>query len=68
TKPMVYARAGIPLYWVIDLDNRRAVVHTSPGPDGYGRVEMCGPDGELTAPHLGLPPLHLGELLAAAGV
>jgi hypothetical protein len=29
---------------------------------------MCGPDGELTAPHLGLPPLQLGELLAAAGV
>jgi hypothetical protein len=30
--------------------------------------EMCGPDGELTAPHLGLPPLQLAELLAAAGV
>jgi Uma2 family endonuclease len=68
TKPMLYARAGIPLYWVIDLDNRRAVVHAAPGPDGYRSVEMCGPDGELTAPHLGLPPLQLAELLAAAGV
>jgi Uma2 family endonuclease len=68
TKPMVYARAGIPLYWVIDLDNRRAVVHAAPGPDGYGSVEMCGPDGELAAPQLGLPPLQLADVLAAAGV
>jgi Uma2 family endonuclease len=68
TKPIVYARAGIPLYWVIDLDNRRAVVHSAPEPDGYGSVEVIGPDGRLAAPHVGLPAFALAELLAAASV
>jgi Uma2 family endonuclease len=68
TKPIVYARAGIPVYWVIDLDNRRVIVHSSPGPDGYGSVEVLGPDGELAAPELGVPALSISELFAAAGV
>jgi Uma2 family endonuclease len=42
TKPPIYARAGVPLYWVIDIDARRAVVHREPGPDGYANVEMLG--------------------------
>jgi Uma2 family endonuclease len=64
-KPRLYARAGIPLYWVIDVDRRRAVVHADPGPDGYARVDMLGPGDDLTAPHLGLT-VSLAELLAAA--
>jgi Uma2 family endonuclease len=68
TKPTVYGRAGIPLYWVVDLDNRRAVVHSDPGPEGYGSVEVLGPDDELTATHIGLPSISLAELLAAAGL
>jgi Uma2 family endonuclease len=65
-KPRLYARAGVPLYWVIDVDRRRAVVHTEPGPDGYASAEMLGPGDELTAPQLGLPAISLAELLAAA--
>jgi Uma2 family endonuclease len=65
-KPRLYARAGVSLYWVIDVDRRRAVVHTEPGPDGYASAEMLGPDDELTAPQLGLPAISLAELLAAA--
>jgi Uma2 family endonuclease len=68
TKPKVYGRAGIPLYWVVDLDNRRAVAHSDPGPEGYGSVEVLGPDDELTATHIGLPSMSLAELLAAAGL
>jgi Uma2 family endonuclease len=67
-KPRIYARAGIPVYWVIDLDNRRAVVHSAPGPNGYDSVEMVGPDGTLLAAHIGAPPISVTELLAAAGV
>jgi Uma2 family endonuclease len=67
-KPRIYAQAGVPHYWVIDLAKRRAVVHTEPGRDGYGSVEVLGPDAELAAPHVGLPPFALAELLAAAGV
>ena len=67
-KPPIYARAGIPLYWVIDLDGRRAVVHEQPGPGGYGHVEIVGSDGVLKADHIGLPGIPVAELLAAAGV
>ena len=67
-KPLVYARAGIPRYWVIDLDGRRAVVHTVAGAQGYARVEACGADGELSAPELGLPGIRVADVLAAAGV
>jgi Uma2 family endonuclease len=66
-KPRIYARAGIPLYWVVDLDERRAVVHSRPSEDGYHSVEVVGPDGELVAEHLGVPPISVAELLAAAG-
>jgi Uma2 family endonuclease len=65
-KPIVYARAGIPLYWVVDLDGRRAVVHSQPGPDGYAHIETHGPDGELAAPHIGISRIALADLLRAA--
>ncbi len=64
-KPAIYAEAGVPRYWVIDLDGGRAVVHTEPGPHGYGRVEATGPDAVLPAPELGVA-VSLAELLAAA--
>lgn len=33
-KPRIYARAGIPRYWVVDIAAREAVVHTDPFADG----------------------------------
>jgi Uma2 family endonuclease len=67
-KPIVYARAGIPLYWVIDIDGRRAIVHSQPGPDGYGRIVTCGADGALLAPEIGIEPIALADVLAATGL
>ena len=64
-KPRIYANAAIPRYWVIDLDQRRAVIHTRPGHDGYDHVETLGRDGVLTAPELGVS-FVLSELLAYA--
>jgi Uma2 family endonuclease len=61
-KPRIYANAGIPRYWVVDLDGRRAVIHSEPGNDEYARVETCGADATLTAPELGIS-VSLGELL-----
>jgi Uma2 family endonuclease len=31
----VYARAGIPVYWIVNLVDRRVEVYTQPGNDGY---------------------------------
>jgi Uma2 family endonuclease len=66
-KPSVYARANVPVYWVVDLDGRRAIMHSNPIDGTYERVEMLGEDGELTAQHVGLVPVRVAEVLAAAG-
>jgi Uma2 family endonuclease len=31
-----YARAGIPVYWIVNLPRRRVEVYTDPTPEGYG--------------------------------
>jgi Uma2 family endonuclease len=64
-KPRIYADAGVPRYWMIDLDQRRAVIHTQPGAAGYDRIETVGHDGTLVAPEVGVS-IGLGELLAFA--
>jgi Uma2 family endonuclease len=30
-----YGPAGIPIYWIVDLNGRKVEVYTNPGPDGY---------------------------------
>jgi Uma2 family endonuclease len=39
-KMPVYAAAGIPEYWIADLERERIIVHREPGPSGYGVVEI----------------------------
>jgi Uma2 family endonuclease len=50
-KARIYAAAGVPVYWVIDLPGDVVHVHTDPTPDGYTTVgthpadvplEVCG--------------------------
>jgi Uma2 family endonuclease len=65
-KPRIYASAGVPVYWVVDLDGRRVVTYTSPTGEQYERAEVVGLDGELDASHLAMPPISVAELLAAA--
>jgi Uma2 family endonuclease len=66
-KPPIYAGAGVPDYWVVDLDAGRVVVHGSPRDGAYERTEIVGAGGELVASRLELPPIPVAELLAAAG-
>src|SRR5262249_46314884 len=46
-----YARAGIPVYWVVDVPGRRILVHTEPrvvdGKGEYARVETYRPGQSL---------------------
>jgi len=62
-KPRLYAGAQVPVYWVIDIDGRRAVLHSEPSDGEYGRVEVVT---ELTAPHLGLAPIPVADVLAVS--
>lgn len=53
-KGSLYARAGIPEYWIVDLAGRIAEVHRAPEPDPaaafgwrYARREVVGADGSI---------------------
>ncbi len=37
-KAVLYARAGIPDYWVLDINGRQVFIHRSPQPDGYAEI------------------------------
>ncbi|MFD5216990.1 Uma2 family endonuclease [Streptomyces tendae] len=45
-KVSVYARAGIPVYLVLDMQEEQAIVHGSPAPEGIYEVRFTKPFGE----------------------
>ena len=50
-KAPIYAEAGAPEYWIVDISDSELViaVHTEPTPHGYRRVEMLR-DGDTLRP------------------
>ncbi len=58
-KAPLYARAGIPEYWLIDVNGRQIEVMRDPDPSArrYRSHTMVGPDEPLTP--VSLPPLSL---------
>jgi Uma2 family endonuclease len=48
-KARIYAAAGVPEYWVIDVARDVVHVHTQPGADGYATVTKRGADEPLDA-------------------
>ena len=48
-KARIYAAAGVPVYWVIDVHADVVHVHTDPTPDGYTSVTLHGADEVLDA-------------------
>jgi Uma2 family endonuclease len=65
-KPLIYADAGVPEYWVVDVDASRIVVHRNPRDAGYGTVVEVPATGTIQAQALDLPPLSAAELFKAA--
>lgn len=49
-KAAIYARAGAPVYWLLDLQNRRLEVHAEPHPDGYHLVRILEDDDAVEVP------------------
>ncbi|MGI8661124.1 MAG: Uma2 family endonuclease [Thermoleophilaceae bacterium] len=63
-KAELYASAGIPELWVVDVPGRRVGVHRAPRPTGYSAVEDAT-RGELVAAGLaGGPRIDVEELFA----
>ena len=56
TKSAIYARNGIPEYWVIDLVNKKLIVHTQPNNDFYIQVKelTSGTIAPLSFPNLNI--------------
>jgi Uma2 family endonuclease len=48
-KGALYARAGIPEYWVLDTNARRLIVHREPTPSGYSSAVAYG-EAETVSP------------------
>lgn len=63
TKPRLYAAAGVPEYWVVDIGAREVVVHLGPRWDGYAEVRRVGA-GETLHP-VALPQFTGGVEVAA---
>ena len=62
-KAFVYAAAGIPVYWLVDLPASVVRVHTQPGPDGYGSVVAMSGGDVLDAGVEGVEPTTVAALL-----
>jgi Uma2 family endonuclease len=46
-KQRIYARAGVPEYWIVNVEGRSVEVHREPGPEGYAIREVVGYEGSL---------------------
>ncbi|MGO9465358.1 MAG: Uma2 family endonuclease [Isosphaeraceae bacterium] len=42
-KRFAYARGRIPVYWIVNLNDRQVEVYSAPADDGYGSVEVFRP-------------------------
>jgi Uma2 family endonuclease len=47
SKWLAYVRSGIPVYWIVNLVDRRVEVYTDPGPAGYGSRVDFSPGQEV---------------------
>lgn len=65
-KARLYARAGIPEFWVLDVRGRRLVLHREPGLETYGNVRECGPDAEVICLLNPAAPVRVSSLLPPA--
>jgi Uma2 family endonuclease len=61
--PAVYARGGVPDYWVIDLSRRRLVVHRGPEGDGYTEIRTLSPSDRCSPLAFADISLEVSDLL-----
>ena len=62
-KARLYAEAGIPEYWVLDLKKRRLLVHRDPSPKGYQSVTEWGEGDSISPLSLTNALIAISELL-----
>jgi Uma2 family endonuclease len=63
-KAELYASAGVPVYWLVDVPGRTVEVRTEPCPDGYRRCEVFREGAVVPSPVTGVGDLDVSALLA----
>jgi Uma2 family endonuclease len=61
-KIAIYAAAGVPVYWLLDLSSRRLELHRDPRGDRYALVQLLAETDAVDLPDTQVT-LRLGELL-----
>jgi len=61
-KAALYATAGVPTYWIVDVLGKAVEVRSDPGLDGYHRHEVYGPGAAVPSPDPGVGDLDVGAL------
>lgn len=65
-KTRLYAAAGVPEYWIVNLTARVVEVHTEPGADGYARKYTVQPADTITLRAFPQLTVRVAEFLPAA--
>jgi Uma2 family endonuclease len=63
----LYAEAGIPESWLVDLTADAVEVYSEPGPGGYGKVTYCGREGRVVSAPLPGLAFNAAEALVHEG-
>lgn len=61
-KAGLYAKAGVPVYWLVDVPGRAIEVRSDPGPEGYRRCKIYGVGATVPSTAEGVADLDVGEL------
>src|SRR5690606_33137368 len=61
-KAAIYASAGVPVYWLVDVQSRRVEVYSAPDGAHYGLVEVLNDGDALPVPVVG-GTLPIAQLL-----
>jgi Uma2 family endonuclease len=62
-KAALYARAGVPTYWLVDVPAKAVEVRCELSQDGYRRCELYGVGESVPAPVEGVAELDVASLL-----
>jgi Uma2 family endonuclease len=66
-KARLYAQAGVPIYWLVDVPGKAVEVRTDPGPDGYRACATYSVGASVPSPAAGVADLDVGSLFEQPG-